>query len=119
MMLKFGFKFLNFKGCGWGLTKKSHDKEFYYWLPGSKIQSETDCLDHNFSDFRMSNNKMLKKFHMLLVNLCQKRTFFHLLNPKYNNRLFIELRVQYMLCTKIVLNVKTKTKNESGSASFN
>ena len=43
-------------------------------------------------------------------------------NPQYDIRLFIELRVQYMkttssehgenmLCAKIVLNVKTKTKN--------
>jgi hypothetical protein len=43
-------------------------------------------------------------------------------NPQYNTRLFIELQVQYMkipssehgenmLCTYIVLNVKTKTKN--------
>ena len=43
-------------------------------------------------------------------------------NPQYDNRLFIELQVQYMkipssehgknmLCTEIVLNVKTKIKN--------
>ena len=30
-------------------------------------------------------------------------------NPSYDNRLFIELRVQNMLCTKIVSNAKTKT----------
>ena len=46
---------------------------------------------------------------------------FASINPQYDNRLFIELPVQYMkttssehqenmLCTKIVLNVKTKTK---------
>ena len=43
-------------------------------------------------------------------------------NPQYDKRLFIDLPVQYMkttssehgeniLCAKIVLNVKTKTKN--------
>ena len=43
-------------------------------------------------------------------------------NPQYDKRLFIDLQVQYMkttssehgenmLCAKIVLNVKTKTKN--------
>ena len=43
-------------------------------------------------------------------------------NPQYDKRLFIDLQVQYMkttssehgenmLCTNIVLNVKTKTKN--------
>ena len=43
-------------------------------------------------------------------------------NPQYGKRLFIDLQVQYMktasseheenmLCAKIVLNVKTKTKN--------
>ena len=31
-------------------------------------------------------------------------------NPQYDKTLFIELRVQYMLCTQIVLNVKTKPK---------
>ena len=30
-------------------------------------------------------------------------------NPQYDKRLFIESQVQYMLCTQIVLNVKTKT----------
>ena len=50
------------------------------------------------------------------VNLFQKHSCTH------DDRLFIELEVQYMkiassehvnnmLCTKIVLNVKTKTKN--------
>ena len=45
-------------------------------------------------------------------------------NPKYDKRLSIELPVQYMkipssehcqnmLCTQIVLNVKTKTQSES------
>ena len=45
-------------------------------------------------------------------------------NPQYDKRLFIDLPVQYMkitssehgenmLCAKIVLNVKTKTKNLS------
>ena len=41
-------------------------------------------------------------------------------NPQYDYRLFIELQVQYMkiascnymLCTEIVLNVKTKTKKQ-------
>ena len=36
-------------------------------------------------------------------------------NPQYeDDRLFIELRVQYiyMLCKKIVLDVKTKTKKQ-------
>ena len=44
-------------------------------------------------------------------------------NPQYDKRLFIDLPVQYMkttssehgenmLCAKIVLNVKTKTKNQ-------
>ena len=44
-------------------------------------------------------------------------------NPKYDDRLFIELQVQYMkisssehgknmVCTEIVLNVKTKTKKQ-------
>ena len=32
-------------------------------------------------------------------------------NPQYDERLFIDLPVQNMLCTEIVLNVKTKTKN--------
>ena len=32
-------------------------------------------------------------------------------NPQYDKRLFIELQVQYMLCTQIVLNVKTKKTN--------
>jgi hypothetical protein len=40
-------------------------------------------------------------------------------NPQYDNRLFIDLRLQYekiqvqnMLCTNIVLNAKTKTKKQ-------
>ena len=30
------------------------------------------------------------------------------INPQYDDRLFIESQAQNMLCTKIVLNVKTK-----------
>ena len=33
-------------------------------------------------------------------------------NPQYDERLFIDLPVQNMLCTEIVLNVKTKTKKQ-------
>ena len=33
-------------------------------------------------------------------------------NLQYDDRLFIELRVQYMLCPKIVLSAKTKTKKQ-------
>ena len=33
-------------------------------------------------------------------------------NPQNDKTLFVELQVQYMLCTQIVLNVDTKTKKQ-------
>ena len=52
------------------------------------------------------------------VNLCQKLLFLHQLHPQYDDRLFIELQIQYihensklkpgenMLCTEIVSDIQ-------------
>ena len=62
---------------------------------------------------------------MYIIQICKSLSEALILgsnNPKYDKRLFIDLPVQYMkttssehgenmLCAKIVLNVKTKTKN--------
>ena len=42
------------------------------------------------------------------VNLFHKHSFFHQLNPKYDGRFFIELRVHYEIITMSVHHVYTK-----------
>ena len=57
--------------------------------------------------------------YILQVNLCQNLLFLHQLTHNMTKRLFIDLPVltwklqtQNMLCTWIVLNVKTKTRKQ-------
>ena len=73
--------------------------------------------------FSMTQKKYLKK----VINVCKflsEGLIFASTNPQYDDRLLIELRVQYMkiassehvgnmLCTQIVLNVKKKQNKKN------
>ena len=68
--------------------------------------------------FGMKPRRNMQLYVLIQVNLCQKDSFLNQLthnmttdcslNPEFSTRKF---QAQNMLCTKIVLNVKTKTKN--------
>ena len=71
-----------------------------------------------------------KKHHSIMatvqVNLFQKHLFLNQSTHNMTTDCSLitdsstrKIQVQNMLCTKIVLNVKTKTKSKSGGASFN
>ena len=49
----------------------------------------------------------------LQVILCQKHSFLHQLISKYDNKLFIELPAQHMICTKLVLSLKFSSTRTS------
>ena len=63
-------------------------------------------------------NREILSEHFVQVNLCQKHLFMNQLThnmttncPLIYNFLPRKIQIQNMLCTKIVLNAKTKTKN--------
>ena len=71
----------------------------------------------NFLQDLIKHWELIRQNTIVQVNLCQKRSFFHQLthnmttdcswNDKFSTR---KIQVQNMLCTKIVLNAKTKNK---------
>ena len=63
------------------------------------IKKELHPLSYYIYDRNELINQAFKVIgeYILQVNLCQKLSFLHqLTNPQYDDRLFIELRVQYM-----------------------
>ena len=84
----------------------------------SKLSKLRQDIQENSCGFK---NRNLLHFHITGKSLSEA-LFLGSTNPHYDKRLFIDLPVHYMkttssehgeniLCAKIVLNVKTKTKN--------